>query len=158
MTDQTAAPLLSGLPDPEARPEFYAGVPVKRGLAWLVDVTLVAILSALLLPFTLFIALLFFPLLMMCVGFFYRWATLSWWSATPGMWLAGIELREGDGAPLRSGTAMAHTLGYEVSVAIFPLQLASAAMMLLGPRGQGLSDALLGTAAINRPLPGTLSA
>jgi hypothetical protein len=32
-----------------------------------------------------------------------------------------------------------------------PLQFISMGMMALTPRGQGLSDTMLGTAAINRP-------
>ncbi len=147
---------LQGLPDPERAPGFYAGVPFKRALAWLVDVTLIAIACLLLLPFTAFIGLFFFPLMMMVVGFLYRWATISGGSATWGMRLVAIELRDGDGRRLSSQAAFLHTAGYAVSVTLAPLQLVSMAMMLLTDRGQGLSDTLLATTAINRPEPGSL--
>ena len=43
-----------------------------------------------------------------------------------------------------------HTLGYTLSWAVFPLQLISGAMMLGTSRKQGLSDLVMGSAAINR--------
>lgn len=144
-------PLTDGLPDPEHDADFYASVPTKRALAWVADVTLVLIVSLLIVPFTAFTAIFFFPFLMMTVGFAYRWFTIAGGSATWGMRLMGIELRAHDGARLNATTAFLHTLGYTVSIVTFPLQLVSAAMMATTPRGQGVSDYLLGTTAINRP-------
>lgn len=141
----------SQLPDPQAQPEFYRGVPTARALAWLIDVMLIAVLSALALPFTAFLGLFFFPLMMLVLGFIYRWWTLTSGSATWGMRFFGIEIRGADGARLDGATAFAHTLGYSVSVAVAPLQLISVAMMAFTPRHQGLTDHILGTAAINRP-------
>ena len=140
-----------GLPDPERDADFYARVPTKRALAWLADVTLVLIVSVLILPFTAFTGLFFFPVLMMMVGFTYRWFTIAGGSATWGMRLMRIELRDHAGGRLNGLTALLHTAGYTVSVVTFPLQLISAAMMAATPRGQGISDYLLGTTAINRP-------
>lgn len=140
-----------GLPDPVARHDFYDGVLLKRFLAWVVDMALIVVLCVLILPFTVFTGLFFFPLLMLVTGFFYRWATLSVGSATWGMRLFAIELRESDGLRLSGRTAFWHTLGYTVSVAMAPAQLVSCIMMLVTPRKQGLSDMVLGTAAINRP-------
>ncbi len=150
----TTAPmsLLNGLPDPDHDADFYARVPTKRALAWLVDVTLVLIASLLIVPFTAFTALFFFPVLMLVIGFLYRWFTIAARSATWGMRLMGIELRDLNGDRLNSTTAMLHTLGYTVSVVTAPLQLISIGMMALTPRGQGLSDMLLGTTAINKPV------
>ena len=142
------------LPDPALRPDYYESVPAKRLMAWLVDLALVAIASALLLPFTAFIGIFFFPVMMAAVGFFYRWSTLAGGSATLGMRLMGIELREADGHRLSNGTALAHTLGYMVSMAIPVLQLISIILMLVTDRKQGLTDHVLGTAALNRPLKG----
>jgi uncharacterized RDD family membrane protein YckC len=85
------------------------------------------------------------------VGFTYRWFTIAGRSATWGMRLMGIELRDHTGARLNGTLALVHTLGYTVSVAAMPLQFISMGMMALTPRGQGLSDTMLGTAAINRP-------
>jgi uncharacterized RDD family membrane protein YckC len=67
------------------------------------------------------------------------------------MRLAAIEFRRFDGGPLDPLTAFLHTLGYTVSWAMVLPQLASIACMLVTPRGQGLSDLVLGTVAINRP-------
>ena len=142
---------LFALPDPDTAPAFYRGVAVKRALAWVIDVTLVALLCVLVLPFTAFTGLFFFPLLMLVVGFFYRWATLAGGSATWGMRLMSIEIRDLHGARLTGGTALLHTAGYTVSVVTAPLQLVSMIAMLLTPRGQGLTDMVLGTTAINKP-------
>lgn len=138
------------LPDPVRHAEFYADVPMKRGLAWLVDTVLIAILVALIVPFTAFVALFFLPLLYLAVSFCYRWVALARSSATPGMRLMAIRLRNGQGQPLNGGEAFLHTLGYTVSVAFVIPQIISVALMLLGSRGQGLSDHVLGTVAINR--------
>lgn len=148
MIDDPVAP---GLPDPFARPEFYEGVPLKRLLAWVVDIVLIFVLCLLVLPFTAFTGIFFFPALMLATGFLYRWATLANGSATWGMRLMAIQIREADGLRLTGGTAFLHTLGYTVSLSIPPLQLISILLMLFTDRRQGLTDHLLGTAAINRP-------
>ena len=139
------------LPDPVTRPAFYQGVPAKRALAWVVDVILVGILCVLILPFTAFTGIFFFPVLMLFVGFFYPWFTIANHSSTWGMRLMAIELRDLSGQRLTSGAAFAHTAGYTFSVVTAPLQLVSMIAMLLTPRGQGLTDMLLGTTAINTP-------
>ncbi len=142
---------LTGLPDPVQDADFYARVPVKRLFAWVIDATLVGVVSILILPFTAFTGLFFFPLLMLMVGFVYRWFTIAGNSATWGMRLMGIELRDANGARLSGALALLHTLGYTVAVVTAPLQFISAVMMGVTPRGQGISDYLLGTTAINRP-------
>ncbi len=130
-------------------PRHFAGVPFKRGLAWVFDVVLIAIICTLVLPFTAFTGIFFFPLLMLVVGFIYRWFTIAGESATWGMRIMGIALCDADGAPLNSGLALAHTFGYSISVAVPPLQLISIVLMLVSARGQGLTDHVLGTTAIN---------
>jgi len=145
------APVLHGLPDPVREPEFYEGVTVKRGLAWVVDAAVTFLFCLLALPFTAFTALFWWPLLWMMVGFVYRWATLAGGSATWGMRLMGVTLRARDGSRLDAGTAFAHVLGYSVSMAVFPLQLVSIGLMIALRRGQGLTDFALGTAVINKP-------
>ena len=140
-----------GLPDPDRSPEFYSGVPMRRALAWCIDVCLVFLLSLLALPFTLFTAFFWFPVLMLGVGFAYRWATIASGSATWGMRLMNIELRSASGQRMDAATAFLHTSGYAVSVVTFPLQLVSMATMAATPRGQGLTDLVLGSTAINRP-------
>lgn len=144
------AELDRGLPDPQTEAEFYEGVPAKRLFAWFVDVILIALLTAVAVPFTAFTALFYLPFLYFLIGFLYRWVSLSRGSATPGMRFAAIELRADDGGPFDTGTAFLHTAGYTASVAVFPAQLVSIALMLLTPRRQGLTDLVLGTAAVRR--------
>ena len=140
-----------GLPDPAFDAGFYADVAPKRLIAWIVDTVLIVLVTAVLVPLTAFTALFFLPLLVLTVGFLYRWATLASRSATWGMRLVAIEFRRADGTRLDGATALLHTLGYTVSMAMVLPQVISVVLMLTGARGQGLSDHVLGTAAINRP-------
>jgi uncharacterized RDD family membrane protein YckC len=148
MTHAYPAP---GLPDPAREAAFYEGVAVKRAFAFAVDFALIFVLALVILPFTAFAALFFFPFFIGVVGFFYRWATLASGSATWGMRLMAIEIRERDGLRLSAATAFLHVAGLYLSFAVFPVQIVSAVMMVALGRGQGLTDLLLGTAAINRP-------
>lgn len=143
-----------GLPDPVSEPQFYAGVNAKRLGAWIFDALFITILCLIVLPFTAFTGLFFFPLLWLVTGFLYRWATIANGSATWGMRLMSIELREADGLRLSGTTALLHTAGYSLSVAMAPLQLISVIVMVAMGRGQGLTDLVLGTAMINRPTGG----
>ncbi len=138
------------LPDPDSQPEFYADVPLKRLIAWGVDTVITALISALILPFTAFTGLFFFPLLMLVTGFVYRTATLASGSATWGMRLAAVEFRDRHGHRFDLTTAFLHTAGYHISISAFPLQILSIALMLGSRRAQGLTDHLMGTVALNR--------
>lgn len=138
------------LPDPDRQPEFYASVPAKRFLAWLVDMLIILLLSLLTVVLTAFVGAFVWPLLVLVIGFAYRVVTLANGSATWGMRFAGVELRRSDGTRFDLTMALAHTTGYTVSIAIPILQVISIVMMLTSARGQGLSDAFLGTVALNR--------
>lgn len=138
------------LPDPDTQPEFYADVPTKRLLAWVADMVLICIVSALIVPFTAFTAIFFFPFLVLVVGFAYRVITLANGSATWGMAFFGIEIRDQNGGKLTLGSAFMHTLGYSLSLGFPILQVISVVLMLTTRRAQGLTDHVLGTVAINR--------
>lgn len=138
------------LPDPEIQPDFYRSVTSKRFFAWVLDSILIAILVTLAIPFTAFTGLFFLPVLFLLVGFAYRFVTIAAGSATFGMRFMGIELRDSSGARLDGGTAFLHTLGYSVSMAIPVLQLISVVLMLTSTYGQGLTDSVLGTFALNK--------
>ncbi|KUF08849.1 hypothetical protein AVJ23_20740 [Pseudoponticoccus marisrubri] len=140
---------MSHLPDPETQAGFYDGVTIKRGLAWVVDVILIALIT---LPIALFtvVGLFVIPLIYLTVGFLYRWITISNRSATPGMRLMAIELRNAWGERLDTGQALLHTVGYTVTMSTVLLQLGSILLMFLSERGQGLTDMVLGTVALNR--------
>ena len=138
-------------PDPERHAAFYDGVLSKRFLAWMLDLVLIVLLTALVVPFTAFTALFFLPALFLVIGFLYRWITLSGRSATWGMRLLSIEFMDRQGRRFDGATALLHTLGYSVSMAFVLPQVASVVLMLTSARGQGLSDLVLGTIAINTP-------
>lgn len=141
---------LWGLPDPAYQPEFYDSVALKRLMAWGVDVVLIFALSVLASLMSLGIGFFLFGLVFFAIGFTYRVITISGKSATIGMRLMAIEMRNHRGERFDPMTAVFHTLGYYVSMATFLLQLVSLVMMFTTPRGQGLPDMVLGTTAINR--------
>lgn len=138
------------LPDPATQPAFYDGVVIKRGIAWVIDF---AIISALLVPFVIFsafTALFILPALFFGVGFVYRVLTIANGSATWGMRAMAIEFRDIDNRRFTPGQALLHTLGFTVLQASGVLQLVSILAMLLTERGQGLTDLLMGSTALNR--------
>ncbi|MFN5829098.1 MAG: RDD family protein [Rhodobacterales bacterium] len=139
------------LPDPDHQAGFYADVPIKRALAWVVDAILIAIMTMVVVPFTLFLSLFFLPLLYLTISFLYRTISLARNSATPGMRLMAIEFRDRTGAKFDPGTAFLHTLGYTLTISTLLPQLLSMGLMLTTARGQGLTDLVLGTVAINKP-------
>ncbi len=142
---------MSLLPDPELQREFYDFVPLKRLVAWLVDSVLILLLVLAVLLVTALLALFLLPLLYLVLGIAYRTVTLARWSATPGMALMAIEIRDLRGRPLDGGAAFLHTLIFTAAMSLVVPQVISVALMLLTPRRQGLPDLLLGTAALNRP-------
>ncbi len=138
------------IPDPETQPEFYADVASKRLFAWLVDMIVIVLICVLILPFTAFTGLFFLPLLYFSVSFIYRVITIARGSATWGMRLTAIEFRTSQGRLFDLKMATLHTLGYSISWAAAPLQLVSVVLMATSIRGQGLSDHVLGSVALNR--------
>lgn len=138
------------LPDPETQPEFYADVPLKRLIAFVVDTLVIVAISALIVLLTALTGLLVLPVLIAVVGFAYRVVTIAQSSATWGMRLTAIEFRAADGARFDLRLATLHTLGLAVSFAVPFLQVISVVLMLTGPRAQGLTDLVLGSVAVNR--------
>ena len=141
---------LWGLPDPDTQSEFYRDVSTKRAFAWLIDMVVITVITLLVMIFTFGIGLFFFGFITLVVSFLYRFISISSASATPGMRLVAIELRNHRGERFDTATALLHTLGSLVSVGfVFP-QIVSIILMATSRRGQGLSDMVLGTAALNR--------
>lgn len=138
------------LPDPERQAEFYSGVPTKRLLAWCVDMVIIVALSAVVATLPLFIGWFFFPMIVLVISLIYRISTIAARSATPGMRLFNIELRNGDGRHLDGAEAAMHTIAYLIASAFFIPQVISIVLMLTGLRGQGLHDHLTGIVALNR--------
>ncbi len=146
---QTHAPYW-GLPDPVTQAEFYQDVTLKRLLAWVIDVVMIVAICLLISLLTLGIGFFLWGLIYLAVGFVYRVTTLTRASATLGMRLVAIELRTHRGEHFDRQTAVLHTLAYLVAMSTFVLQIFSIVMMFTTPRGQGLGDMVLGTAAVNR--------
>ena len=140
----------NGLPDPDLHAEFYADVPLKRLLAFIVDTVLVLALTLVLIPLTAFTALFYLGFLWLAVGFTYRLLSLAGSSATPGMRLMAIEFRSHNGERFDFGTAFVHTLLFMVSMAMVLPQVISIILMLISERKQGLTDIFMGSAAIDR--------
>lgn len=138
------------LPDPDRQPEFYSSVPTKRLFAWVIDTFIVLMMCILAVLLTAFVGAFFFGLLWLILSFCYRVVSIANGSATWGMRFVGIELRTADGNRFDLPMALAHTTGYTVSIALPILQVISIVMMLTSARGQGLTDAFLGTVALNK--------
>ena len=143
--------------DPAARPELYDGVRTRRIFAFLVDAAVIFFLMmlatfvvAVLGVFTFGLGWLLFPLIWPFVAILYTMFTLGGpASATPGMRFTGVEMRTWYGAPMYPVLALAHAIGFWLSVTILtPLVLI---VSLLSPRKRLLHDILLGTIVIRRP-------
>ncbi|QUS35361.1 RDD family protein [Falsirhodobacter algicola] len=143
-------PQIDPLPDPDRHAEFYRGVPTRRAIAWCLDLTLIFVLTLIIVPFTAFTAIFFYPLLFLCVSFIYRWWGLARGSATPGMRLLGIHFLNRRGQPLDGGEALLHVIGYYLSMGTLLVQALSVVLMLTTRRGQGLTDLVLDTVCVHR--------
>lgn len=146
----TQSDVFPDLPDPDTQAEFYADVPTKRLVAWVIDMAIIIALTLLAIPLTLFTAFFYLPFLMMVIGFVYRILTIANRSATPGMRLVAIEFRTRRGEKFDLSMAVLHTLGYTISIAMVFPQIISVILMLTSARKQGLTDMVLGSVAINR--------
>ncbi len=142
---------LSGLPDPVLDAQFYAGVPFKRLIAWIIDAVIVGALWMAVVIGTLgtFAFFMFFGLLI--VNFVYRAFMVDRYSATLGMMAVGIELRNSRGDRLDRTQAIWHVTLFLGLMIFFFINVISMIVMLVNERGQGLHDMVLGTTAINRP-------
>jgi uncharacterized RDD family membrane protein YckC len=141
---------MTNLPDPIEQPGFYADVPGKRLLAWVFDAVFILVLCLLISPFTGFLALFIWPLWWLIIGFAYRTITIATGSATWGMRIMAIELRNSEGQRLNLPEAALHTLGYTICIGSLIIQAVSIVLMTASFRGQSLPDHVLGTVMLNR--------
>jgi len=155
MSDTAYNGPMAGLPDPELDRQFYAGVPTRRVVAWVLDLIIILAVGV---PIGLFFGLVtlgfgfaLFPFILAAVALAYRTATLKSSSATLGMRFTGIEFRRGDGSRFDALTAFLHSAIWTVCFSAIVLQFVSC-LAILGTRyRQSISDVILGTTAINRP-------
>lgn len=138
------------LPDPDFNSDFYKDVPAKRLVAWGIDVVIITALCILVIPFTAFTALFFLPVLYFTLGLTYRTMTLAKSSATLGMRIMAIELRDKDGARFDLKHAAIHSLLHNVLMASFIGQFISILSLLMSTPSRSLPDHLLGSVMINK--------
>ncbi|MEM6488893.1 MAG: RDD family protein [Pseudomonadota bacterium] len=150
---------MAGFPDPATDPQFYDGVRLRRLAAFAVDLLAilillggVAVIGVLIGLLTLGVGFLFLVPAFALTGIVYRATMLMDRSATLGMALMGIEVRDRDGEPLDSATAVIHTVAFTAMSLLIPVLIASVIYACLNARGQTLHDALVQTVVINRPL------
>lgn len=144
-----------GLPDPVADAAFYEGLALRRLIALAADGAAVAALALaatlVAAAATLGAALVLAWPIWFATGFLYRWLTVARAGATPGMWLAGVELRGLDGERPGETAAMIHAGAFCAAWLFVLPQIASVVLMAARPDGRGLHDRAAGLAMINRP-------
>lgn len=144
-----------GIPDPLRDPQFYQGVPLRRLVAFLIDSVVILLLwfvgAIVVSVFTLGLGTVLLPFLLFATTFAYRWLLLGRTSATVGMRLTGIEIRDANGERLSQHLAALHTVGFMVTLGFLPLAIIGWIIMASSPSRQALHDLPFGTVAINRP-------
>lgn len=138
------------LPDPQFEPEFYHALPVKRALAWVVDLVIVLLLVLVAMILTAMLAVLILPVLFVTVSIAYRWVMLHNHAATFGMMLVGIKLRRLDGNAADSTACAIHATVFSLAQMFFLPQIISIALILTTPYRQSLADLVVQTTMINR--------
>ena len=141
------------LPDPELQPEFYRDVPIKRALAGLIDAVVTIALTLVAVVLTLFVGAFFLPVLFAAVSVAYRTVMLARYGATLGMMLTALKWRALDGQHPDAATALGYSALHAAMWTVFPLQIASIAMILISPYRQGLHDAVLRTTMLHEASP-----
>ena len=141
---------MTHLPDTIAQAAFYETVPTNRLFVWILDAAIILGICLVVLPFTGFLGIFFWPLMWLVVGFAYRTITIANRSDTWGMRLVSIELLNRTGARLDLTKAIFHTLGYIISIGIFLLQAVSIVLICASMRGQSLIDHVLGAVMLNK--------
>lgn len=151
-----------GIPDPVRDRQFYDGVIVRRILAFVIDFTIVLVVMFVFLVLIVAMtsitagvaasagAVLGF-LTYFSTGFLYFWLLISERSATVGMMITGIEVRDANGNRLDRLMAFLHTAGFYVSTFFMPLLIIGWILMATSPKRQMLHDLVLGIVVINRP-------
>ncbi|MEL6265311.1 MAG: RDD family protein [Pseudomonadota bacterium] len=146
------------LPRPETEPQFYEGVRLRRVAAFVVDLGAILVLTGGVALIGIVIGLLTFGLgfaflvpAFALTGIAYRTTLIAERSATLGMMLMGIELRDAAGRPLTLPLAFVHTCAFTAMFYLPPVLVASLAYAALNRRGQTLHDALVQVVMINRP-------
>ncbi|MEL6481964.1 MAG: RDD family protein [Pseudomonadota bacterium] len=145
-------------PDPVSDSQFYQGVRARRFAAFFVDqlAIIILLLGVLMIGVVVGIVtagigfLLLIPAIAV-TGLVYRTTMVMERSATLGMMMMGIELRNAQGQRLDNSTAFIHALAFTATLYLPPVLFASLAWAAINPRGQTIPDALCQTVMINQP-------
>ncbi len=147
-----------GVPDPDRDKQFYAGVPVRRLFAFGIDLVitmgLLLVVAFFGIIFSTLTAGFGAPLAILAAsmtGFVYRFVMLQQRSATLGMIVTGIEVRDKDGEKADQTTALLHTAGYYATCIFTPLLIIGWFLMATSPHRRTMHDLFIGAVVINRP-------
>jgi uncharacterized RDD family membrane protein YckC len=147
-----------GVPDPVHDSQFYDGVPMRRLAAFCIDLFVILVLWCIVLVVGLLVSIVTLGLAMpvamavfAATGFIYRWAMLAERSATVGMLVTGIEVRDAGGGRVDPVIAFLHVAGFYLTVFVTPLLVIGWFLMASSPYRRLLHDLVLGTVVINRP-------
>ncbi|MEL7139500.1 MAG: RDD family protein [Pseudomonadota bacterium] len=145
-------------PDPVSDSQFYHGVRARRVAAFFVDLLVIVVLligvimiGAVVGVITAGIGFVLLIPAIAVTGLVYRTTMVMERSATLGMMLMGIELRDARGSRLDGSTAFIHALAFTATLYLPPVLIASVGWAAINPRGQTIPDALCQTVMINRP-------
>lgn len=143
-------------PRPSAAPQLYSGIVVRRCLAYLIDIVIIAVLGLCLgLALSIIGVLsfgLFSPLAVIIMALWpllYHSFFVATRGATPGMRFFGLELRAWDGRPVEPIQAVLLVLLFYVSVSLTAWLVLL--VVLFNGRGRTLHDILANTVMVRRP-------
>lgn len=148
--------MTTNLPDPETAPELFDGILARRVAAYLIDLMLIIVVTAVLAMaglvlglFTLGLAWLGLPLVFpLAVVLYYSFTLGSHSRATIGMSMMDIVLTPTRGTPLDGWRALLHPLVFWITIWIsWPVSLAFA---LFTPRRQMIHDLVVGGLMVRR--------
>lgn len=143
--------------DPAVRPEVHQGVTLRRVVAYLVDLTIIAVATAFVALAFMVLGVLSFGVLTPLLSFLLLIVPLAYHtlliggpgSATVGMRLFGIEVRRMDGGRPGYPLAAIQTIVFYTTVALTSWLILLVA--LFNAHGRTLHDYLCGTLAVNMP-------
>lgn len=153
MTDAPQAEILPPFGAPVFGVERFEGVLSRRIFAFILDCFLIALLTIPFVLFSLFLAIFTFGLLIVPVGgvltfFYFTLFTGGTKSATPGMRLMGIELRDLRGGRPDLLQAGVRTLVFMASNTVLPVIICAVALFDL--RRRTIHDMLTSTVVVRR--------
>lgn len=142
-------------PAPSSAPRLYGGLVLRRSLAYLVDVLVIAVVGLVLGLVLSLIGILSFgllsPLAVVVMALWplaYHSVFIATRGATPGMSLFGLELRDWGGGPVEPLQAVLLVLLFYVTVSLTAWLVLI--VILLNERGRALHDILAGTLMVRR--------